>query len=267
MYRAFNVKIDENDIPKKSNTYYDEKKSDYGNKLMKIINSQEELKVKKIKEILLPNNEKFDVFISHSHQDLELAKHLAIYLKEKYNLKCFIDSMYWGNIDNLLFLLNNKYSVLEYGSNGNTIYNYSKANNACKHCDMILATALTDMIDNCEVVFFLNTENSIIANKDAVNGAETYSPWIYHEIFTTSIIEKNLPVRENIALEHKEIFSNVRKNDDIKIKYEIDLSNFPIINKDILDRWRKSNEYSKPYLFQNGESLDELYKILPIRKR
>lgn len=266
MYRAFNVKIDENDIPKKSNKDYDEKKSKYRTKLMKIIDSEKELKAKEIKTTLLPNNENFDVFISHSHQDLELAKQFAIYLKNTYNLKCFIDSMYWGNIDIFLSALNYKYSVLD-GDNGNAIYDYSKVKNACKHCDIILSSALTDMIDNCEVVFFLNTENSIIAGKNAVKESETYSPWIYHEIFTTSIIEKHVPSRIEALFEDVRNFSLGSDDENLKIKYEIDLSNFPIINKDILDRWRNSNEYSKPYLLQNGESLDKLYKILPVEKR
>lgn len=267
MYRAFNVKIDENDITKKSNTYYDKKKSDYGNKLMKIINSQEELKAKEIKETLLPNNEKFDVFISHSHQDLELAKQFAMYLKDTYNLECFIDSMYWGNIDDFLSELNDKYSSLESGSNGNKRYNHFKANNACKHCDMILSSALTDMIDNCEVVFFLNTENSIIAGKDAVNGDETYSPWIYHEIFTTSIIEKHLPSRIEALFEDVRNFSLRSDDENLKIKYEIDLSNFPIIDKYILDKWIEPKVFLKQYFSKNEESLDELYKVLPVEKR
>lgn len=52
---------------------------------------------------------------------------------------------------------------------------------------MMLNIALQNMIDNTEVVFLINTSNSI----DKYDGpASTFSPWIYSEIITTTLIRK-----------------------------------------------------------------------------
>lgn len=51
----------------------------------------------------------------------------------------------------------------------------------------MLNIALQNMIDNTEVVFLINTSNSI----DKYDGqASTFSPWIYSEIITTTLIRK-----------------------------------------------------------------------------
>jgi hypothetical protein len=46
------------------------------------------------------------------------------------------------------------------------------------------------MIDECECIFFLNTENSITCN-DVFT--KTSSPWIYNELMTMQYIRKKLP--------------------------------------------------------------------------
>lgn len=196
----------------------------------------------------MPNNEKYDVFISHSHADLDLAKNLAQYLSEKYNLECFVDSLCWGNIDDLLELINNKYSVVErYDNREIKTYNYDKSNKACRHCDMILASALTAMIDSSEAIFFLNTNNSVKSTSSIIQQNSTFSPWIYHEIYTISTIRK----RELNRFHHNDTFSEQTRH-GLNISYNLDLSNMQEINISTLNNWKPS-EYN---------SLDNLYSLV-----
>jgi hypothetical protein len=53
---------------------------------------------------------------------------------------------------------------------------------------MMLASALTLMMDKTECVFFLNTPESI-KTEDVIK--KTASPWIYHEITMLHLIQKN----------------------------------------------------------------------------
>ena len=48
-----------------------------------------------------------------------------------------------------------------------------------------------DAIDKAEVVFFINTENSVPKIEDSINTRNhTLSPWIYVEIVATKLIRK-----------------------------------------------------------------------------
>ena len=49
----------------------------------------------------------FEVFISHAHKDETTVKKLAGFLYEKYGLRSFIDSCYWGYANDLLRDLDN----------------------------------------------------------------------------------------------------------------------------------------------------------------
>lgn len=43
-----------------------------------------------------------DIFISHSHNDTDLAYALAGWLKEEFDLDVFLDEVVWGSADKLL---------------------------------------------------------------------------------------------------------------------------------------------------------------------
>ena len=189
MHRAFNVKLDSNQYLNYVNTkQYENDKSISLQKLRKIINSYNIIRAHEIKKLLLPSKH-YDIFISHSHKDLELAKGLSNYLQLFFGVSCFIDSLYWGNIDELQEELNRMH-LHEDKATGKEYYDHQSTMEVAKHANMILASALTEMIDNCECVFFLNTDNSVISGSEAINKNKTYSPWIYHEVFTTSIIHR-----------------------------------------------------------------------------
>jgi len=126
---------------------------------------------------------KADIFISHSHKDEELALTLAGWLKETFGLTAFIDSCVWGYSNDLLKLIDDVYCR---NINRNS-YDYDKRNYSTSHVHMMLSVALTQMIDNTECLFFLNTPNSITPDT-IIN--QTESPWIYSEIAMSRLIRK-----------------------------------------------------------------------------
>lgn len=98
MYRAFNVKLDDPNWQKFATNYnYDDLSNSSREILKKVVNSSQKISADKIKEILMPRNP-YDIFISHSHKDLNLAKGLAGYLQKYCKVSCFIDSLYWGKL-------------------------------------------------------------------------------------------------------------------------------------------------------------------------
>lgn len=137
-----------------------------------------------------------NVFISHSHADLGVATKLAKLLEEEFKLTPFIDSHVWGYADELLLEIDNTFCMNE----GGQTYSYQLRNRSTSHVHLMLAAALTKMIDKCELVIFLNTENSILPKNFARNSSEaTGSPWIYSELNATKFLRKRRPTR--LALE------------------------------------------------------------------
>lgn len=100
---------------------------------------------------------KKDIFISHSHKDINKVKAFAGWLKSCFGLEAFIDSCSWGYCDDLLNKIDKKYC---YNPKSKT-YNYDLRNYTTSHVHMMLSTALTEMIDNTECIIFFNTPNSI----------------------------------------------------------------------------------------------------------
>lgn len=265
MYRAFNVKL--------GHTAYWEMFSDkynydiinfcYKDNLKQLVNASSKLSADEIKELLLPL-EQHDIFISHSHRDLELAKGLAGYLETEFGLSCFIDSLYWGNIDDLQEELNKNHLHTDF-SNGKKYFNHQGTMEVAKHANMILASALTQMIDKCECVFFLNTDNSIIKGVDVINQPKTNSPWIYHEVFTTTIIH-----RRNSKCE--DMHENYQIRDSVgsqlpQFIYNLDLTGMTYLNDDSIDEWcaeyvKVKNMYTNRKLL----ALKKLYELNPEKK-
>jgi hypothetical protein len=125
----------------------------------------------------------YDVFLSYSHDDKELALLFAGFLKYQFGLRVFIDELFWGSADALLRKLDNKYCKNDKGN-----YDYNKRNFTTAHVHAMLSTAISRTINNSEIIIFLNSEKSIYRVKDEVEKDRTLSPWIYEEIFFTSVI-------------------------------------------------------------------------------
>lgn len=205
---------------------------------------------------------KADVFISHSHKDEELAHALAGWLKEAFGLTAFIDSCVWGYANDLLKMIDEKYCL---NVEGNT-YNYEKRNYSTSHVHMMLSVALTQMIDNTECLFFLNTPKSIIPDT-IIN--QTESPWIYSEIAMSRLIrQKSLKEHRQVSLtESQRTFS---KGGTItpRIRYDLPVDHLTDIDKKVLGDWKKSCQkvaniyFSQDYADLSVHPLDELYKLV-----
>ena len=54
----------------------------------------------------------------------------------------------------------------------------------------IMSTAIAKTINSSECIIFLNSEKSTYKVKEEVDKDRTLSPWIYEEIFFTSVISE-----------------------------------------------------------------------------
>lgn len=194
--------------------------------------------------------------MSHSHNDEKLAICLAGFLKEKLDLDTFIDSCLWRYSNDLLKELDKKYCKYSDGVS----YDYDKRNYSSSHVHMMLSIALSRMIDNCEAVFFLNSENSISLSVE-IDRERTSSPWIYNELSMADIIQirEYEEYRKESYLEfaHREC-ETLYGGSGLHIQYKVNdiLKKFiPLTYCDLIncaEEWEKSSE-------QFQSSLDYIY--------
>jgi hypothetical protein len=197
-----------------------------------------------------------DIFISHSHDDLENVIGFAGFLYDCFGIQSFIDSCIWGHSSKLLKLIDDVYCI----NNSGSTYDYNKRNYSTSHIHMMLSTALNMMIDKTECLFFFNTPSSI-SSSEVVNN--TKSPWIYSEISTSNTIRKTIPKRRSI--ERSKYFSKSETlNEDLKIHYEVNLSDLNKVDLYTIIKWLenfgKMNSSKNPHI-----ALDILYDIFPIK--
>jgi len=187
-----------------------------------------------------------DVFISHSHQDKDIATAFAGWLSITFKLKPFIDSCVWGYADDLLKQINNKYCKNSSGS-----YEYEKIMNSAGHIHMMLVSALGMMIDNTECLVFLNTPNSISAQNVV---SKTQSPWLYMEIATSNIIRRKDPQSHRQIMESASLVRKA-KVQHFQVEYDVSLHSLTAINETNLVQWK--DLYAK----QGEHALDALYAV------
>lgn len=253
MYSGFDLSVSSeflNEYFTNGKTYYAETKNTIRSDLKEYICSKGTLNGSMIQEDWFPQI-KANIFISHSHQDEKLAISFAGWLKEKFGLNAFIDSSVWGYANDLLGILDDEYSVQTRHPDGNVTYDYGMRNYTTSHVHMMLATALSKMIDNAECLIFLNTPNSLIV-KDIISTNSTMSPWIYTELLISSIV-RHKPLKEYRAsdvIEHRAFSESAQMN----IKYNVPLDHLIELSEEDLTNWLKQFK-SKQY------PLDDLYKI------
>lgn len=202
------------------------------------------------------------IFLSHSHNDFNLALTIAGALKEKLNINTFIDSTIWGNSNELLKKIDDRYCYNEKSST----YIYENRNYSTTHVHLMLMSALTNMINQSECLFFLNTPKSTSIREEIKN--TTNSPWIFAELNTSRIINKTTPER---LLRYKRTYSdtltkaenlNESENQKFEISYELELSHLETISEHIFDDWLGQNYFMNP-----EKALDDLYRHFPISKK
>lgn len=203
-----------------------------------------------------------DIFISHSHNDKDLACALAGWINEKFGLKCFIDSNVWGYSKELLDEMNSKLSNQRKGANGGYLYDYQSCNQVSQHVNTMLSIALQKMIDKVEAVILLNTDNAVKVCSDT-QMEKTYSPWIYSEIICTQFIRKKpLLAYRNYRLVHKayfEIFESIQFAMHTDISYTVSLKHLKPLRDDNLINWEKEYLLNKQYY---EYALDALYEFV-----
>ncbi len=202
-----------------------------------------------------------DIFISHSHKDLNKVKAFAGWIYETFGLEAFIDSCSWGYCDELLRKIDNKYC---YNPKTKT-YNYNLRNYTTSHVHMMLSTALTEMMDKTECVIFFNTPNSInmaeeldkVTKKD-----KTVSPWIYHELSMTTLLKETPPDRNKVMLEHY-----AQRADNFTVAYDVTelLEGLTTLTDSDLLSWQRS--WQQRSVKVKEEALDVLYQIVFPKKR
>ena len=199
-----------------------------------------------------------DVFISHSHQDEQKILRLVDYLYDKYGIKSFVDSIFWDYCDDLLRMLDNKYNK-EYNPHDGYFYYYTGRNITTSHVHMMLAEALTNVIDNTECFLFIKSSNSVPTILDAIEN--TRSPWIYHEINTVKSMRSRIPYRyalqSNVLL--NESYNNNRLN-FLQVDYQIDTDEYTEITADDFNRLLEISKSRMPNIPNPEFYLDELYK-------
>lgn len=188
-----------------------------------------------------------DVFISHSHSDEAQAIALAGVLYDEFGLTSFVDSCVWGYANNLLKKIDNIYCPTGRGT-----YDYDLRNRSTSHVHMMLASALSMMIDSAECLFFLNTPKSLSAD-DIIK--KTMSPWIYYELMAYKYIKKPiLPRQVTKGLLDEQVIEKLA----LDVEYSVDFKDFVELSIDDLILWQK---YSKN---RGISSLDVLYSLFPL---
>ena len=116
------------------------------------------------------------IFISHSHDDIEDVKKFAYAVEQEFGVNCFIDSMVWQNMNDLIRAFDEVYSLSDDNRNR---YSYKKRNYSTSHVHTMLATALLEMINDCECFLFIGSKNSTLRlNYFRGHSDATLSPWI-----------------------------------------------------------------------------------------
>lgn len=203
----------------------------------------------KIRDSWFPQQIDAQVFISHSHKDVKTALQLSNWLRTQLGIKSFIDSAVWLYADDLLRELDDQYCYKE----SSQTYSYEKRNGTTAHVHMMLATALSLMLDSCECAFFIDSLNSVSRN-DAIE--TTGSPWIMYELNLMGIIRPKRPSRltsfsDKVLKEHE-----IRANAAVDIDYDIDLSHLALLSGNNLNLW-----CGKCSGLSATEALDALYRM------
>jgi hypothetical protein len=194
-----------------------------------------------------------DVFVSHSHANEQEALRLSGWMKRELGVTCFIDSAAWGYSDELLRLIDDSYCYTP----STQTYVYAKRNRSTSHVHMMLATALSKMIDKCECVLFLNTPDSLTP-KDVVEGAgasgASFSPWLYFEISTTRIVQRRTPA----AHRDHTLVKKAMDEANLTLLYEMPTDHLTKLTTADLKNW-----WDAP---PKGHPLDRLYAVVTVTK-
>lgn len=125
------------------------------------------------------------VFLSHTHRDHDAVVALAVTL-EKLGLKVFVDSCVWGDVYALLLKVDQARAAIE--GQADSFY-YTRATRNAANMYMILNVALQRMIDQSELLLFLDSK--AVRVQDYVEGEDYIgSPWIFSELMFAQMVAR-----------------------------------------------------------------------------
>lgn len=205
------------------------------------------------------SDEPAHVFISHSRADKKFALTLAGWLSDELGLTSFVDSCAWGHCNKLLRQIDEECC---YQEESNT-FSYARRNVTTAHVHLMLSAALTQMLDQCECVFFLRTPNSLgpISISDMTSLRDehiTQSPWLFYEMSMLRLLRRR-EIEEHRRLIKKAEFSEAKARTPV-VNYPIDLGDVPILGGEDLGQW--ANEWQLADN-ENLDALDFLYGVKP----
>ncbi len=155
------------------------------------------LKRNEIKEAFFspfkPQLKNAQVFLSHSHADINKALEVKNYLENQIKRKVFVDSLFWDYKDDVL----------------NKLAKYDDISRIEDAFTLILRESLEDMIKKCPYFMFLQSSNSVSnqwlsRNQDLLK--ITYSAWIYEELKIAHSISESRPIP---MMESMQVFHDI----------------------------------------------------------
>ncbi|GHQ77668.1 hypothetical protein VN1235_14940 [Helicobacter pylori] len=127
-----------------------------------------------------PQLKNAQVFLSHSHADINKALEVKDYLEEYLDAECvFIDSLFWDYKDDVL----------------NKLAEYDDISGIEDVFTLILRESLACMIKKCPYFVFLQSKNSVSLNQDLLK--ITYSAWIYEELKIANTLIADTAIKES----------------------------------------------------------------------
>lgn len=126
-----------------------------------------------------------DVFLSHAHLDQDAVVALAVRL-ERLGLKVFVDSCVWGDVYALLLEVDKAHAAVE---GKEDLFHYTQVTRNAASVYMILGVALQRMIDQSELLLFL--DSPAVRVEDYVEGEDYIgSPWIFAELMFAQMVAR-----------------------------------------------------------------------------
>ncbi len=127
-----------------------------------------------------PQLKNAQVFLSHSHADINKALEVKDYLEEYLDAECvFIDSLFWDYKDDVL----------------SKLAKYDDISRIKDVFTLILRESLECMIKKCPYFVFLQSKNSVSLNQDLLK--ITYSAWIYEELKIANTLIADTTIKES----------------------------------------------------------------------
>ncbi|GAA8491868.1 toll/interleukin-1 receptor domain-containing protein [Helicobacter pylori] len=140
-----------------------------------------------------PQLKNAQVFLSHSHADINKALEVKNYLENQIKRKVFIDSLFWDYKGDVL----------------NKLAKYDDISRIEDAFTLILRESLQDMIKKCPYFVFLQSKNSV-SNQGLSRNQDllkiTYSAWIYEELKIAHSISESRP---SPMMESMQVFHDI----------------------------------------------------------